>query len=69
LARFTIITTPPPTAMYRSTIAWFAALGQAPGPLCICTSVNAAAQLATAGIGCGIFPWRMIEVQRTIGAV
>ena len=69
LIRLTIITTPPPTPMYRNTVAWFAAGGQKPGPLCICTSVNAAAQLAAAGIGIGIFPARMIEASHLAGKI
>ena len=69
LTRFTIITTPPPTPMYRNTIAWFAAAEQKPGPLCICTSVNSAAQLAAAGIGIGIFPTRMLEASHLAGSI
>jgi DNA-binding transcriptional LysR family regulator len=69
LSRFTVITTPPPTPMYRNTVAWFAAAEQKPGPLCICTSVNAAAQLAGAGIGIGIFPTRMIEAHHLAGTI
>jgi DNA-binding transcriptional LysR family regulator len=69
LSRFTVVTTPPPTSMYRNTIAWFASARQKPGPLCICTSVNAAAQLVAAGIGVGIFPKRMIEVYRPLGTL
>ena len=69
LARFTVITTPPPTSMYRNTLAWFASADLKPGPLCICTSVNAAAQLVAAGIGVGIFPKRMIEAYRPSGAI
>jgi DNA-binding transcriptional LysR family regulator len=55
--------------MYRSTVAWFAAAEQKPGPLCVCTSVNAAAQLAGAGIGIGIFPARMVEAYRPAGTI
>ncbi|HET7889089.1 MAG TPA: LysR family transcriptional regulator [Bradyrhizobium sp.] len=69
MSRQTVITTPPPTSMYRNTIAWFASARQKPGPLCICTSVNAAAQLVAAGIGIGIFPKRMIEAYRPSGAL
>jgi DNA-binding transcriptional LysR family regulator len=69
LSRFTVITTPPPTAMYRSTLSWFATARQKPGPLCVCTSVNAAAQLAAAGIGIGVFPARMIEAYRPTGII
>lgn len=69
LSRLTVITTPPPTSMYRNTIAWFSSARQKPGPLCICTSVNAAAQLVAAGIGVGIFPKRMIDAYRPSGAI
>jgi DNA-binding transcriptional LysR family regulator len=61
IGRYTVISTPPPTSMYRDTVAWFAAAGLTPPPLCICTSVNAAAQLAGAGVGIGIFPSRMVR--------
>lgn len=61
LARLTVISTPPPTSMYRNTVGWFASGGLAVPALCVCTSVNAAAQLAAAGSGVGIFPLRMIE--------
>ncbi|MFC7399005.1 LysR family transcriptional regulator [Chelatococcus sp. GCM10030263] len=69
LSRFTVITTPPPTSMYRNTVAWFAGAGRKPGPLCICTSVNAAAQLVGAGIGIGVFPARMIEAYQAAGTI
>ena len=69
LSSLTVVTTPPPTSMYRNTIAWFSSARQKPGPLCICTSVNAAAQLVAAGIGVGIFPKRMIEAYRPSGAL
>ena len=69
LIRFTIISTPPPTSMHRNTVAWFAAAGQALPALCLCTSVNAAAQLASAGVGVGIFPTRMIETYDSGGAL
>jgi DNA-binding transcriptional LysR family regulator len=69
LSRFTIITTPPPTPMYRVTIGWFAEGGQQPGPLCICTSLNAAAQLVVAGLGVGVFPARVVAAYQSQGAV
>ena len=69
LGRFTVITTPPPTAMYRNTMAWFAAAEQKPGPFCTCTSVNVAAQLVGAGIGIGVFPARMVEAYRSTGTI
>jgi DNA-binding transcriptional LysR family regulator len=67
LSRFTVVTTPAPTSMYRNTISWFAGAEQELGPLCLCTSVNAAAQLVAAGIGIGVFPARMVEAYRPTG--
>ena len=69
LCRMTIVTTPPPTSMYRTTLGWFAEAGEAPGPLCVCTSVNVAAQLVAAGVGIGMFPARMIEGYVGAGAL
>lgn len=69
LIRFAVISTPPPTSMYRNTIAWFASAGQTPGPICFCTSVNAAAQLVGAGIGIGVFPARMVDALHTSGGI
>jgi DNA-binding transcriptional LysR family regulator len=69
LARFTVVTTPPPTSMYRNTIAWFATADQKPLEMCFCTSVNAAAQLVAAGIGIGLFPEPMVKAYRPSGAL
>jgi DNA-binding transcriptional LysR family regulator len=69
LAQFTIVTTPPPTSMYRATIGWFAGAGVSPGPLCICTSLNAAAQLVAAGLGIGNFPARMVAAYGLQGGI
>jgi DNA-binding transcriptional LysR family regulator len=67
LVQVTVVTTPAPTSMYRNTVAWFAAGGLQPGSLCVCTSVNVAAQLVAAGIGIGIFPARLIETYSGTG--
>jgi DNA-binding transcriptional LysR family regulator len=64
LSRFRIVTTPPPTSMYRTMIGWFALGQQQPGPLCVCSSLNVAAQLVGAGLGIGAFPSRMVETYR-----
>jgi DNA-binding transcriptional LysR family regulator len=69
LARLTIITTPPPTPMYRLTMSWFADGQEQPGPLCICSSLNASLQLVSAGIGIGAFPGRMVEAFPSTGAI
>lgn len=61
LAKQTIITTPPPTSMYRQTMAWFADARTQPASLCFCSSLNASLQLVAAGIGIGMFPTRMIQ--------
>lgn len=69
LAHLTVVTTPPPTSMYRNTSAWFAERGERPSSLCMCTSVNAAAQLVEAGIGVGIFPAKMIAAYRSANGI
>jgi len=69
LSRFRIVTTPPPTAMYRAIIEWFALGNQKPGPLCVCSSVNVAAQLVGAGLGIGAFPARMVEAYQAAGNI
>jgi DNA-binding transcriptional LysR family regulator len=69
LSKFRIVTTPPPTSMYRTMIGWFALENQQPGPLCVCSSVIVAAQLVAAGLGIGAFPARMIEAYRAAGNI
>ncbi len=69
LSRFRIVTTPPPTSMYRTMIGWFALGNQQPGPLCVCSSLNVAMQLVGAGLGIGAFPARMIEAYRAAGNI
>ena len=69
LAKLTIITTPPPTAMYRATLGWFAEGKITPENICLCTSLNAALQLVAAGLGAGIFPAKMIEAYPLAGAL
>ncbi len=69
LQRFTVVTTPSGTSMHRQTLAWFAARALEPGALCLCTSVNAAAQLVGAGIGIGVFPARMVEAHPMRGRI
>lgn len=61
LGRLTIITTPPPTPMYRLSTSWLADAQEQAGSLCICSSLNASLQLVSAGIGIGAFPRRMVE--------
>lgn len=61
LAKHTIVTTPPQTAMYRATFAWFAEEKVTPEKVCVCSSLNAALQLVAAGVGVGIFPSKAID--------
>jgi DNA-binding transcriptional LysR family regulator len=61
LSNLTIITTPPPTAMYRATLGWFAEEKVTPTNLCLCSSLNAAVQLVAAGLGAGIFPTKVVD--------
>jgi DNA-binding transcriptional LysR family regulator len=69
LSRLTVITTPPPTPMYRLTMSWFADGREQPGALCVCSSLNASLQLVGAGIGIGVFPERMVAALSASGAV
>lgn len=69
LGRRTIITTPPPTPMYRLSTSWFADGQEQPASLCICSSLNASLQLVSAGIGIGVFPGRMVEAFPAAGAI
>jgi DNA-binding transcriptional LysR family regulator len=69
LAKFTIITTPPQTAMYRATFAWFAEDKVTPDKVCVCSSLNAALQLVAAGLGIGIFPAKAIDAYPLVGAI
>lgn len=69
LAQQTIITTPPPTAMYRATIGWFAEAKVTPDRICLCSSLNAAMQLVASGLGFGVFPTKMIEAYPAAGAI
>ncbi len=61
LANLTVVTTPPQTAMYRATFAWFAEDKVTPQQVCVCSSLNAALQLVAAGVGVGIFPTKVIQ--------
>ncbi|MDR5012116.1 LysR family transcriptional regulator [Agrobacterium fabacearum] len=69
LAQSTIVTTPPPTAMYRTTIGWFAGAKITPEKTCLCSSLNAALQLVAAGTGIGIFPSKVVEAYPLKGAL
>jgi len=69
LGRRTIITTPPPTPMYRLSTSWFADRQEQPGSLCICSSLNASLQLVSAGIGIGVFPGRMVAAFPSAGKI
>lgn len=69
LAQSTIVTTPPPTAMYRTTIGWFAGAKITPEKTCLCSSLNAALQIVAAGTGIGIFPSKVVEAYPLKGAL
>ncbi|WP_260694698.1 LysR family transcriptional regulator [Rhizobium leguminosarum] len=69
LAKLTIITTPPPTAMYRATMGWFAEDKVTPENLCLCSSLNAAVQLVAAGLGAGIFPTKVVDAYPLSGSL
>jgi DNA-binding transcriptional LysR family regulator len=67
LAKLTVITTPPPTSMYRATLGWFAKEKISPENVCLCSSLNAALQLVAAGLGTGIFPAKVIDAYPLTG--
>lgn len=69
LAQQTIVTTPPPTAMYRTTVGWFAGDKITPESTCLCSSLNAALQLVAAGTGIGIFPSKVVDAHPLNGAL
>jgi DNA-binding transcriptional LysR family regulator len=69
LAKLTVITTPPPTAMYRATLGWFAEEKITPENICLCSSLNAALQLVAAGLGAGIFPVKVVDAYPLKGAL
>jgi DNA-binding transcriptional LysR family regulator len=55
----TIISNPPPSAMYRQITHWFALAGLQPAKISICNSVAVIAELVSAGLGAGILPTQM----------
>lgn len=69
LAKLPVITTPPPTAMYRGTLGWFSEEKVMPENVCLCSSLNAALQLVAAGLGIGIFPTKVIDAYPLPGAL
>jgi DNA-binding transcriptional LysR family regulator len=64
-----IISNPPPSAMYRQIIDWFATAGIEPARVDICTSVTLVAHLVASGVGIGLLPIKMIEPQLASGAL
>jgi DNA-binding transcriptional LysR family regulator len=64
-----IISNPPPSAMYRQIVDWFATAGLEPARIDICTSVTLVAHLVAAGVGIGMLPAKMIAPQIASGAL
>jgi DNA-binding transcriptional LysR family regulator len=56
-----IISNPPPSAMYRQIVEWFATAGLEPARVDFCTSVTLVAHLVASGVGIGMLPRKMIE--------
>ncbi len=59
LATRPVISNPPPSAMYRQLMHWFALDGVQPGKIRLCTSVAVIAELVASGLGAGILPTSM----------
>jgi DNA-binding transcriptional LysR family regulator len=64
-----IITNPPPSAMHRQIMAWFATAGIEPARLDFCSSVTMVAHLVASGVGVGLLPLKMIEPQIVSGTL
>ncbi|MGI3898937.1 MAG: LysR family transcriptional regulator [Janthinobacterium lividum] len=56
-----IISNPPPSAMHRQILGWFAVAGVEPSRVSICSSVAVIAELVAGGIGMGLLPERMAD--------
>jgi DNA-binding transcriptional LysR family regulator len=69
LRHIPIITNPPPSAMYRQIMNWFASGGLEPMRLDICTSVAVSAHLVATGVAVGVMPVRMSERYLAEGSV
>lgn len=54
-----VISNPPPSAMHRQIMGWFATAALAPKQLNTCTSVAVIAELVAGGIGAGLLPMAM----------
>jgi DNA-binding transcriptional LysR family regulator len=64
-----IISNPPPSAMHRQIMGWFATAGMEPARLSICTSVAVIAELVAGGIGMGLLPVQMAARYVTEGSM
>ena len=64
-----IISNPPPSAMHRQILGWFAAAGLEPTRMSICSSVAVIAELVASGIGMGLLPERMVDRYVAEGSV
>ncbi|CAH2603598.1 LysR family transcriptional regulator [Rhodovastum atsumiense] len=56
-----ILSNPPPSAMYRQIMGWFAAEGVEPVRISRCSSVAVIAELVAGGIGAGVLPIPMVR--------
>jgi DNA-binding transcriptional LysR family regulator len=64
-----IISNPPPSAMHRQILGWFAAAGLEPTQISVCSSVAVIAELIAGGIGMGLLPERMADRYVAEGSV
>lgn len=64
-----VLTTPPPSPMFRQILTWFAGKRLQPAKLDVCSSVTVIAQLIAAGIGISIMPVRVIAPFMNAGTV
>jgi DNA-binding transcriptional LysR family regulator len=64
-----VLTTPPPSPMFRQAVSWFATARLDPAKLNFCSSVTVISQLIAAGIGIGVMPARLIAPYREAGTI
>lgn len=64
-----VISNPPPSAMHRQILGWFAAAGVEPSRMSLCSSVAVIAELVAGGIGMGLLPDRMADRYVTEGSM
>lgn len=64
-----VLTSPPPSPMFRQVMAWFATARLDPAKLNVCSSVTTIGQLIAAGIGIAVMPVKVVAPYIAAGTV